>query len=233
MSWVAPFTTTYYVHLWVRFSIQNVVLRVSGRKNSKIFPCGVSFSCVFDEIFTKFHQFHKPPFPPCPEKFLVPHLHSGIILFAKRSILNIWQLLSNLYSDLMLYTASDTFRILANSALCFLCICRNIQSYSLLMRHIQVYETLLRHIQAYSGISSTLCNPCILVPLHFLSPSIFRTGDLFKTLWNVEQVYLEPRIFWMPGALFSHVQVYSELYATLTYEKTWHTRNPGIFKTLP
>ena len=27
----------------------------------------------------------------CPEKFLVAHLHSGIILFAKRFILNIWQ----------------------------------------------------------------------------------------------------------------------------------------------
>ena len=31
------------VHLWVKFSIQNVVLRVSGRKNSKIFPGGTFF----------------------------------------------------------------------------------------------------------------------------------------------------------------------------------------------
>ena len=28
---------------------------------------------------------------PCSEKFLVARLHSGIILFAKRSILNVWQ----------------------------------------------------------------------------------------------------------------------------------------------
>ena len=41
------------VHLWVEFSIQNVVLRVFMRKNSKIYPYGVFFSCVFDKIFIK------------------------------------------------------------------------------------------------------------------------------------------------------------------------------------
>ena len=39
------------VHLLVKFSIQNVVLRVSRRKNSKTFPCGAFFSYVFNEIF--------------------------------------------------------------------------------------------------------------------------------------------------------------------------------------
>ena len=39
------------VHLWVKFSIQNVVLRISRRKISKMFPCGASFSCIFDEMF--------------------------------------------------------------------------------------------------------------------------------------------------------------------------------------
>ena len=34
---------------------------------------------------------HHPPFPPCHEKLLVEHLHSGNILFAKRSILHAWQ----------------------------------------------------------------------------------------------------------------------------------------------
>ena len=72
-------------HLWVQFSIQNVVLRVSRRKNSK--KCGVFFSCVFDEMFIK-------PLVPqnlsCPETFLVRRLHSGIVPFAKcYSILNV------------------------------------------------------------------------------------------------------------------------------------------------
>ena len=32
-------------------SIQNVVLRVYRIKNSKMFPCGASFSCVFVKTF--------------------------------------------------------------------------------------------------------------------------------------------------------------------------------------
>ena len=39
------------VHFWVKFSIQNVVLRVSSRKVSEMFPCRASFSCAFDEMF--------------------------------------------------------------------------------------------------------------------------------------------------------------------------------------
>ena len=38
------------VHLWVKFSIQNGVLGVSWRKNSKMFPCGASFSYVFNKM---------------------------------------------------------------------------------------------------------------------------------------------------------------------------------------
>ena len=41
------------VHLWVKFSIQNILLGVSRRKNSKMFPCEALFSCVFDEMFIK------------------------------------------------------------------------------------------------------------------------------------------------------------------------------------
>ena len=40
------------INHWVKFSIQNVVLRVSRRKNSKMFLCGNCFSCVFDKMFT-------------------------------------------------------------------------------------------------------------------------------------------------------------------------------------
>ena len=66
-------------------------------------------------------------------------------------------------------------------------------------------------------------------PLHVLSPGVFRTGSLFKTLWKVDQVYSEL----CHRTLFKHIQAYSEPYATLAYAETWHTRNPGIFKTLP
>ena len=46
------------IHTWVKLSIQNVVLRVSRRKNYKIFSCGTYF-CVFDEIFIEVLQFYK------------------------------------------------------------------------------------------------------------------------------------------------------------------------------
>ena len=45
------------VHLFVKFSIQNVVLRVSRRKNSEMFLCGACFSSVFDEMFIEVPQF--------------------------------------------------------------------------------------------------------------------------------------------------------------------------------
>ena len=38
---------------WVKFSVQNVVWRVSSRKHAKIFPGGAFFSWLFDEIFIK------------------------------------------------------------------------------------------------------------------------------------------------------------------------------------
>ena len=40
-----------HINLWVKFSVQIVVLMISRRKNSKMFPCGVLFSDFFDEMF--------------------------------------------------------------------------------------------------------------------------------------------------------------------------------------
>ena len=52
------------VHL--KFVIQNVVLRVSRTKMSKMSPSGPSFSFVFDKIFISPSS---TTFLPCPEKF--------------------------------------------------------------------------------------------------------------------------------------------------------------------
>ena len=41
------------VHFWVKFSTQNAVLRVSRRKNSQIFSCGIFFSGAFNKMFIK------------------------------------------------------------------------------------------------------------------------------------------------------------------------------------
>ena len=76
---------------------------------------------------------------------------------------------------------------------------------------------------------SRICSavPTYLQPSHSLSTSIFRTGSLFKTLRNVDQIYSQP----FHRALLSHIQVYSEPHAKLAYAETWYIQNPGIFRT--
>ena len=51
------------VLIWVKCSIQNIVLGVSWRKNSKMFPFRTSFSGVFNKIFIEVPYFHKPLSP--------------------------------------------------------------------------------------------------------------------------------------------------------------------------
>ena len=57
-----------FVHLHVKFTIQNVVLRVSKRKNFKIFPVGPFFLEFLTKYLLKCPNFTKPT---SPEKFLV------------------------------------------------------------------------------------------------------------------------------------------------------------------
>ena len=73
---------------------------------------------------------------------------------------------------------------------------------SCILRH---YQGIFRLIQPYSGscVALTYSQFCII-------SSIFRTGGLFKTLWNVDQPYSKP---WY-RALFSHIQA---LYNTCTH----------------
>ena len=84
----------------------------------------------------------------------------------------------------------------------------------------------LTYLLKYSAFCVTLAYS---QPSHILSPCIFRTGKLFKTLWNVDHVYSEP----CHRVLFSHIQKYSVPCATLECAETFHTRNPRIFRTLP
>ena len=61
------------VHPWVKFPIQNVVLRVSKRKNSKKFPCGAFLiKCLSSALILQNL--------PCPEKFLVLRLQVKLSL---------------------------------------------------------------------------------------------------------------------------------------------------------
>ena len=53
------------IHLWVKFSIKNVILRVSRRKKSKTFPCSCSaFFLVFlTKCLSGYPNSTKPPLP--------------------------------------------------------------------------------------------------------------------------------------------------------------------------
>ena len=147
------------------------------------------------------------------------------IIFAKCSILNVWQCsecvclgnCSIICTVNLCYVQCQThseFSHIQHSA--FSGICWNIQSYFALLRHIHAYWDI---IKAYSA-------PCVI--LAYLFTTLPYSG-LFKTLWNADQAYLEP----CHKELFSHITAYSEPCATLAYPETWHTRNSGIFRTLP
>ena len=120
-------------HLWVKFSIQNIVLRECRRE---IFSGGASFSCFFWRNVYR--------------SALVPHTHSPF-LFAKHSILNFWQCSEYVSVSITaqefvqwpygMYHALDTFRILAHSALCFF---RYMKAYSIIFS-IRAYSRIFRH----------------------------------------------------------------------------------------
>ena len=52
-----------YVHPLVKFAIQNAVLKVPKRKNSKIFPCETFFLDFLGKCLSKCSNFTKPPLP--------------------------------------------------------------------------------------------------------------------------------------------------------------------------
>ena len=88
----------------------------------------------------------------CPKKFLVAHLHSGIILFAKLFIWNVWQCFEyvclgncSVNSVTLCYALyqTDIFRIIvAYSALWFF---RYMSAYLIIFSVIKAYPLILRH----------------------------------------------------------------------------------------
>ena len=164
------------VHLW--FPIQNVVLRVSRRKNSKMLK------------------------PRLPEKYLVARLHSGIILLAKRSILNIWQcsedvclnncsVICTVTLSYVLHQAYTEFWIIQNSV--YSGVCRRIETYSALLRHIHAYWSiseqfipiLFNYIQSYSELCVVAAYAEIWHIWSIQNPPRIASQRIFRTLSNL------------------------------------------------
>ena len=119
---------------------------------------------------------YKNPFSRS-EKLLVVLLHSGIILFAKWFILNVWQCseylcLSNcsVNSVTLCYvlhqkTHSEKFWHIQHPVSSG--IRQHIKSYSALLKHIHSYWDI---VKGYPGIFSTLCNPSLFTILSYSEP---------------------------------------------------------------
>ena len=110
---------------------------------------------------------------------------------------------------------------------------RYMPSYSIIFSVIKAFENcILNIIKAYSGLFRHIQHLVTLAyswPCHILSPSIFRTRGLFKTLWNVDQTYSEP----CHRELFSHIQTFRNLRKAcirrnLAYSESWNIQNPSI-----
>ena len=127
------------VHVCVKFSIQNSILIVSRRKNSKMFPCGTFFSCVFDEMFMEALQFHEAS--PALKVFgCVPALrHYSLYktLHLKRLCLNNCSVICTVTLSHVLHQSYSEFWHIQNSV------------YSGIFSHIQAQSALLRHIHRY------------------------------------------------------------------------------------
>ena len=74
------------VHLWIKFSIQNVVLRASRRKSTKLFPVGSLFLLFSKKSLFKCPIFTPYPLPhPCPETFFTHTCTEALFFFQEAS----------------------------------------------------------------------------------------------------------------------------------------------------
>ena len=201
------------VYLWVKFSIQNVVLRVSRRKN-KVFQLGFFFLRFWRNIY---QSVLGPRKFPSTEKIVVDRLHSGIILFPKRSILNVCQ-----YSE---YVCLDNCSVICTVTLFYVLYqihpkFWHLQNfiYSGICRHIQAYSALWRHIQAYWGIIKAYSAPC--ATLAYSQLCHIHIQNLVK-LW--------PNIFRIPPLSEQFIQTLIQAYSEPCVTQYLHIQNPGIF----
>ena len=149
--------------------------------------------CSFKSIRRKnWQNFYRsalvPQNLPFHEECLVVRHALSHYFFAKCSISNIWQCSE--------YACLDNCSVICTRTFCYILHIKHIQNsgifrtvYSCICRHIQTYykgifthtEALLRLIQAYSPfVTHAYSQPC-----HILSPGIFKTGVILKTLMKL------------------------------------------------
>ena len=180
------------VHFWVKFPIQNVVLK--SRKNiSKMFLCRASFFVFLTKFLSKCPSSTTNPPHPYPEKFLVAYLHEGIVLLAEYSILNVWQSTSVSIAAHWFVQwpyAMYWIRYIQNSGM-FSTVClllfffRYMLAHSVVFSDIKAYSRNRDIIKAYLGLFRHIQHP--VQPSHIHNLAIF---------WAL--AYLEPEAYLKP-----------------------------------
>ena len=135
-----------------------------------MFSCWASFSCVSDEIFIEVPYFHNLFFVAL-KKILVAHLQSGIVVFAKRAILNVWQC-SEYVSILVTaqqigqwpYAMYCSRHIQNNSTLYFF------QVYATIFSVIKAYSPILRNSYGIFRLIQSYSAPCVTLNIFATSP---------------------------------------------------------------
>ena len=132
------------VHLWVEFSIQNVVWRVSRKK---WFPRPL-FLVFLTKYWSQCSSSSSHPLQG-PEKFLIAHMHSGILNVWRISVSITAQRVYAMYCIRTIYN-SGIFSTVFFLFFFFSGICQYVQSYSaysiiFILRHFNAYWD-IRHI---------------------------------------------------------------------------------------
>ena len=137
-------------------------------------------------------------------------------------------LLNNLYSDLMLCSASDTFRILTYSALCFF---RYMSAYSVIFSVIKTYAY-WDIIKANSGIC--LINLCQRLIRHIQNPAIGHYSAIFRHIYNFRYACICWSLAYLKSLNIQNpsIVVSQHIFRALSYLwKFWNIQNSAIFKT--
>ena len=149
--------------------------------------------------------------------------HSGITIFAKRWILNVWQC-----SEYASVSITAPFCYVLHQAHSEFCHIQN-SIYSSTFSHIQAYSVLLRHIQAYWGIAKAYSGlfmhiQNLLSPSHMQKPDIFGILEYTEPFHNFILTHIQnPVIFTKTGRPCVTLEIRNPgTMIILEYSEPWH-----------
>ena len=143
----------------------------------------------------------------------------------------------------MLCTASDTFRILVYSALCFvlfiffcfvlLCFCffRYKPAYSIIFSDAEAYSRILRHDLSIIRLIQTYSVSCVtLTSSHIWAPAYLEPEAWLKP-WETLSKHIQSPAIGYYSAIFKNL-CNACMRRNLAYLESWNTQNPSVIAFL-